>query len=290
MKIAEDKSPILLTGTGRCGTTVLAQILGRQPDFLYIEEPNFITHLFIPFLNGQLTKDLFISGLYKERWRGPMKFCRTMSEMYPSLFGDNGSLPIRPYMKKCMHEIVENSGRPSSQKRFIALNYMLIQIVARTCTVSGKAMWFVKQPSAIIFWRELRRFWPGMKIIHVTRRLEYIVQSRIKREYQANFHDALQICEDRLLAAAQAWETLPKEVFCNISIDDLVASPRDGIDTLFRFLDMVPVPAVIEAAKVLDKTMLSQLGEPSMFFQSNEQTILSNMRKEINGIFGKELV
>ncbi len=286
-RIAESKSPILLTGTGRCGTTILAQILSHQPEFLYVEEPNFITDLFLPFQIGQLNRDQFLSGLHHEGWRGPMKFCRTMSEMYPAIFGDDGCMPIRPYMRERMLKVIEQSGESNSQQRLDIIKIVLYQIIRQTCFVAGRPIWFVKQPSAIIFWRELLHFWPDLKIIHLTRRLEFVVQSRLKRGYQSSFEDALHVCETRLRSVAKAWETLPAGTICNISIEGITASPQEGIDTIFCFLGLTPNKAVVDAVSVLNETALYRSGKPSDLFQPKELVVMSNLRGEINSVFGE---
>lgn len=290
MRIGEKISPILLTGTGRCGTTILAQIFSHQPEFLYVEEPNFITDLFIPFQKGQLNHDQFLSGLHHEGWRGPMKFCRTMSEMYPTIFGDDGCMPIRPYMRERILEIIEKSDQQNSLQRLSIIKTVLHQIINQTCYVTGRSIWFIKQPSASIFWRELLDVWPNLKIIHVTRQLEFVVQSRIKRKYQSSFEDALDVCETRLRSIAKAWQVLPAGTICNVSIEDITASPQQEIDTVFSFLGLTPNKAVVEAGRVLNKATLNRLGKPSDFFLTKEQEVMISLRREINSVFREVLV
>ena len=283
-------APILVTGTGRSGTTVLAEVVSLQPGILHVEEPNFITDLILPYVSGTIEREQFLGGLEVEGWRGPMKVCRTLSEMYPDVFADEGRLPIRPYMRSRFQEILDQETLFPGRDGTKAVSEILGRIIKETCAAAERTVWLVKQPSAILRWQELREFWPHMKIIHVARRLGYVVQSRLKRGYQTTFQDAMAVCESRLWAAAEACRVLPADLFMTIRIEDLASSPRKAIDQVFAFLNLAPTSNVYSAAESIDEAVLYGLGDPREFFSVSEKRTIEALRETLNRRFGQEVV
>ena len=287
MKHLNASAPILVTGTGRSGTTVVAETLALQPNFLHVEEPNFITDLILPYINGLIDEEMLLGSLDKEGWRGPMKICRTLSGMYPHLFDADGRLPIRPYMRKRFQEIL-GLGDMSSNSALVSA--VLDRIISDTCAAADRTVWLVKQPSAILSWRDLRKFWPGIKIIHVTRRLDYVIQSRLKRGYQYSFVEALSVCEARLGAASEACQSLAPEQYINVRIEDFAARPVSTMDRLFNFLGTSTPDIARRSAKAISRDRLHQLGNPRDFFSRQEMDAIRRRRKNINLLFEEDLV
>jgi hypothetical protein len=72
---SDPRSPLVLSGLGRSGTTAVAGCLAAQADVLWVEEPNFVTDLVIPAVSGELPVRDALSRTREEGWRGPMKAC-----------------------------------------------------------------------------------------------------------------------------------------------------------------------------------------------------------------------
>ena len=283
-------TPVLIVGMGRSGTTVLAHVLGHCPDLLHVEEPNFVTSLIIPYLEGGISGKQLLEGVEKEGWRGPMKFCRTMAGMYPVLFDDSGAYPIRPLIKERFTGLVEAcDGKPLGYRRELVQN-VLHEIVQSTCQWTETRRWLVKQPNAVLYCRQLVRFWPDIKVIHVARHLAHVLLSRVVRAYQPTFEKALAVCEERLAAATRLEEVVGHKSVIHVSIEELAGSPESSVMEVTRFLGIDANEQVIRAARTINRTELDRLGKPQSFFTIPQMEEIRAMRGKYNSLFGRTLV
>ncbi len=275
--------PLLICGLGRSGTTVLADCMATQPGLLRVEEPNFVESLVVPFVRGDLTACDVVAGLDHEGWRGPMKICRTITEDYPDTFGVGGPLPIRTYLRECLCALV---ARPPEDARAIA---MLDTIIDDTCRAAGAATWLIKQPSAILEWETLTRWWPGMRILFVGRLLHRTVLSRVKRGFQSSVVGALDVCVSRFRAALDMRSEVPERISF-VSIDAACADPLTILPELCSFLGTPPSEQVRRNLARLDLARLTGLGDPAQHFTREELARIEHVRGELNARLGWELL
>lgn len=279
---------VLIVGTGRSGTTAVANVLSCHPDLLYVDEPNFIDALYLPFARGVLeTHDLF-AGRSNEGWRGAMKLCRSLSEMYPSIFGDTGASPIRPYMQGELTSVVEGVRPRSVAERPEMIRNSLHRIFAWTCAASEKRHWLVKQPRLVLCCDELVKYWEDLRIIHVARRLEYVLRSRLTRGYQTSLTEALTVCIERLEAAARLDRYIDPGRIMHVRIEEIVEDPVNWIGRICSFAKLDPCKPV-QAAGQISKDALYALGPIDSFFSSDEKSRVEAARHKVNNLFKRPL-
>ena len=282
--------PFLIVGMGRSGTTALAQVLARQPGLMHVEEPNFITSLYIPVLEGTLPPEQLLANLRNEGWRGPMKFCRTMAEMYPDVFDDSGRSPIRAMMREECARVLAELHDCGQSRVFDILKSSVERIVEDTCRLRGARRWLVKQPNAVLYCDRLLRLWPGMKVLHVARRLEDVVRSRLVRGYQASFSEALQVCRTRLAAALTLGDAIGPANVRHVSIEHVAECPRQQIEAVCSFLGCTATEATEAAADTITMDALHRLGSAAWSFSVDELAEIAALRQWANDAFGETLV
>lgn len=281
---------LLVVGTGRSGTTIVAHVLAQHREFLYLEEPNFISDLYIPYANGAMDVESLRVALGMEGWRGPMKFCRMMAQMYPVQFADGGRCPVRKLMKREFARIVSEScdGSPTERRRSVVASVDRIMDV--TCHATDRSAWLMKQPSAVLSCAELLWFWPYMKIIHVARRLEWVMLSRLQRGFQKSFDAAIKLCAQRLQGTAKLSSILPRLSVLHIRIEDMCANPLQSLDAIAEFVGFVPNKAMVRECMGISLGRLHALGDPLQYFTVDQLSKIEAVRRDMNRLFGRELV
>ena len=281
---------VLVVGMGRSGTTALANVLSCRPDLLYVDEPNFVDALYIPFALGSLTPRDLLLGLGNEGWRGPMKFCRSLSETYPAVFGDTGESPVRPYMQREFKQVVSDGQSCPITHRPEIIRNSLCRILEWTCRASGRRRWLVKQPRLVLSCEYLVEYWKDMRVIHVARRLEYVLRSRLIRGYQPSFSEALRICVERLEAAAHLRRHLGSDSVMHVRIEDIAESPKEWIKRICDFAKLDIDQMVINEAEHITRKALYALGTVDSFFTSEERAMIEAAREKANHLLGLQLV
>lgn len=280
-------TPILITGTGRSGTTILADIISSDKSLLRVEEPNFITDLIIPYYNGEINVNEFLNGINNEGWRGSMKICRTLSEEYPETFSNLGQMPIRQYLRNRFDEIVNLN--LSEKDIFISLNTILEKIVNDTCYVASKNRWLIKQPSAILYWKQHFEFWPQMKIIFVGRNLYYIILSRLIRGYQNTFNDAFKVCKDRLYALLEAYCEKNERILL-LNITDISQRKDSAYEQICNHCNLSFNDNVKNRFNILRTERLIKIGDPFSYFSLKQKDLIGSLRQEVNITLNYELI
>lgn len=284
------ENPILVVGTGRSGTTAVAKVLSGDPSLLYVDEPNFIDALYFPFAMGRLDPQELIMQIGDEGWRGPMKICRSLSEMYPSVFGDSGAAAIRPYIKSEFSCVVKQAQSRSMAERPEIIRESINRIMEWTCNASGTVCWLIKQPRLALCLDQLVEYWPDLRIVHVARRLEQVLRSRLTRGYQSTFSGALTICMDRLESVARLSRNDNSISMMHVRIEDIAAAPREWFEQICRFVQLDSTPCVLSCANQISEEALYALGPIDSFFSEKDRAVIAASREKINGLFGSQLV
>ena len=280
--------PVLVCGMGRSGTTFIASVVARIDGFLWVEEPNFITQLIIPFGDERLDSSTAVSLLDQEGWRGAMKVCRSLSQMYPNIFGNGGQFPIRRYLPRRLKHYFNNMSRHGLLKKRAVGQKVLREVMIQTLKASGKTRWLLKQPSALETWESLIDYLPGLKSIHVSRDLGRVVLSRVLRGYQNSVKEALSVCRRRLLGAVEMWRTLGNSRMSIVKIEKMAENPNQSLVEICTFLESERNEEALEAVMSIDKDRLLALGVPEETFSNKENIAIEKVREEVNSMFGWE--
>ena len=137
---------------------------------------------------------------------------------------------------------------------------------------------------------KLLEFWPKLKIIHVSRNLRYVVQSRVIRGYQKDVASALNVCYERLNEAYRMYQKLDSSTLLNIKIEQCCFSPSDSLFEICKFIDAEPNEKAVNLMHSINYNHLISLGDPVNRFYKKDIDMIDRVRKEFNTKFGSEII
>lgn len=169
----KQKYPIFIMNTGRCGSTLVSQLIGQHPDILSLSEvwPNRVNlnelfcnkvmtgKQFWNLLSVPMAQDIFKIALYKKtqvqkRALHETNYLRRIA--LPSLVEDYDTLfyAIEKYM-------INLSAYKTGELIIKMFEYIKIKL--------NKKVWVEKTGANLDFLPQWKKMWPDMKLIHIYR-------------------------------------------------------------------------------------------------------------------------
>lgn len=206
------QNPIMIIGTGRCGTTLLSSMLNCHPN-IAVPPESFFWNTFTNLMSyyGDLTKP----------------------DKLHSFIDDVLSTPqISIWSPKVTREqILQNLENPTMCGVFRSL-------MVSWAKLNNKSLWGDNTPQNIYYWKEIQQCIPDIKVIHIVRdgrdvALSYI-NSRFgpKTVYSAATHWTY--CLDKIINIRSS---IPVQQFHELRYEELLTNPEDSLKQICKFLN-----------------------------------------------------
>ena len=250
------RGPILIGGTGRCGTTILVRILARHPEIFtlrwesqFLVAPDGLLHAAERRWHG---RDLrrFLDKM-RGRW-----FERTLNPGRPNEYVAGLGTDVRRDELEAAVALLE---REVPQATTVAAARRLAaefteRLFAPAMRRAGASRWCEKTPRNLLYADRLATAFPDLRFIHIVRDGRDVVASMLAKGFWpiAAGHEFPRMAPYRgpveLEAAARYWTDvlelgdvitagLPSGSYHEIRFEDLVADPRRQLETICAFLD-----------------------------------------------------
>jgi len=232
--ISDPAKIVFVGGTGRSGTHVVAQILGRHSELKNISnEVRF--HVdpggFPDLLAGRITTEQFVEHLRGRWWRG---------------------FALQRLSFKGLHRYVSRADLDAAIERFLAAygsdpetacRALFLELLMPEAEADGKPGLVEMSVHTIVEAPTLHRIFPEAKFIHIVRDGRDAGASRVAQarwiDSPRTLKQGLSWWEERMRAIDAAQKQVPQEQYLAISLDELIdLRRRDTFHRLRRFLEL----------------------------------------------------
>jgi Sulfotransferase family len=226
--------PVFVGGTGRSGTTVLAQLIGEHP--LYAQIPYEARFHAEPMglpgvISGRVSLEEFLT-LMRERW---LKFTPA---------GRKGGLD-RFVEPEQFERALEQFANRFPRRPVEAARQLVRNLLDPVASKAGKPAWVEMTPRNALHAGTLHKLFPEMKLIHIRRTGKDTARSLVAKGWQPNMTEAIKWWADRIRAVRRSTKRIPSENLLVIWLEDLVKRNREGsYRQLLEFLAIEDDPAM----------------------------------------------
>jgi len=212
-------------GSGRSGTSLLAERIARHPDAVYFQEPFWFcdkNRELLAYLRGEADQD---------------EFKRTMARSLRNVqtgFQEQGDTEmLRRYRAKGILadcEKVVNGTMPVMDVR---------AYLTRFAEVSGRRYWIEKTPHNVRNADAIIDVFPDARIVHVIREPKDICASLLKQHWGPKGSQRFSSWYVQVMTdALEAREAVPMGHYLAVEMEDLVRTPHREFGRVLRFLDI----------------------------------------------------
>ncbi len=238
MHQASNQPRILMGGTGRCGTSILATLFASHPDILYFGEPHI-------WLKGygllQMVRGLITPGQYAQFLlaRHRIAMVRILTE-----HGHEGAdevYSVRNITATLQWAFSAPGSRLEQAARFVD------GLFALGLRRWGGRTWAEKTPKTVMHVDLLARMFPQMRYIHILREPKDIYCSVRQKNWGPNtLSEFIQWYNDILRQAWQAQQELDSNQYMTLSMEELVDNPYRTAGVLLAFAGLDSTGGMIE--------------------------------------------
>lgn len=257
--------PIFIGGTGRSGTTILIRLLSKHPEIFTIKWES----QFLVANNGLIDLVHSPKGKLKQKYA---KFKKTMNTHWYERVSNKGKPneysaglieDVSRRQLEQFYELLESYIAGEFELNNPKLIRGLVNVLFVPPTrAAGALRWCEKTPSNLLAIHELYRIYPNMKFINIIRDARDVISSIVARKFwpvaaNKNFpqtHDFKDKQTPELVA--RYWstlleigdklaETIPKENYLELRLEDLVNNQDETIRRVFSFLGHTPTEEIL---------------------------------------------
>jgi len=178
-------NPIFICGTGRCGTTILQQILSKHKNIYSMQyEGRFIVsdHGLINILksNDDDNLDIFKEKMLND-WYISKVYNKGMPNEYAAgLCANIDKSSIESLLDKFHARLNQANNR---EQLLVEIASFITEFYQIQMSATAKTRWLEKTPSNMLFMEELLEIFPNAKLIHIIRDGRDVASSIIRRNF-----------------------------------------------------------------------------------------------------------
>ena len=221
-----DYNPIFIGGTGRCGTTVIGNILGSHPDVLYFAEPRLICDSggILHWVRGGTTYEELEKNLVGQ-FRDTLCYSTCIE----------ASMDV--YSETFISSLAQDVLKPAEDK-VAASGEFLDRLFGTMVFYAGKRWWAEKTPHTVMFTDYLYTMFPHMRYIHVIRDPKDVFASMKEQAWGPKTADEFVEYYNAIMRVAyKASKSIPRNNYKVVSLERL-ATDQVYFKMLMRFLEI----------------------------------------------------
>lgn len=228
--------PVFVGGTGRSGTTIMAELIARSSRYALIPieiqfhaAPRGLAELLQGRVDvGEFRREILERWYYREPNKNGMRGLHAIAAGHA----------VEAALARC---VASYEKRPEQ-----AAATLLHELLDPVAEAQGKAGWVEMSPPSIRVADTLGRAMPDAKFIHAVRDGRDVASSVANLRWGPNdFWSALSWWEEELLAMFKAQHKLPESQILTLGLEDLVVHRRrESYERLQSFLGLDDEPAM----------------------------------------------
>lgn len=218
------QNPIIIIGTGRCGTTLLASMLNCHPNIAAPPE-SFFWNTFSNLLS----------------YYGDLKDSSNMHRFIDDVLRIPHISVWSPKVTK--DQILENLGSPTPCGVYRSL-------MTSWCRLNGKSRWAEHTPHNIFYWKEINECMPNTKVIHIVRDGRDVALSYINARFgPKTIYSAAKHWSHCLSKIEIIKSSIHKERFHELRYEELIEKPEHSLSAVCEFLNERYLPEMLDFYK-----------------------------------------
>jgi hypothetical protein len=235
----ESSHPILIGGTGRCGTSILGAMLMESPKIFPFFEPDALHRLFVRyFLRVQLP-----FGLSRQIYANRLSRSLIYSANWYRL---QATEPLEEsFSAQTVNAALEASFRDCRRTGDYLAQFdeFCGRLLGGFVSKAGRKRWCVKQPGYL--YKNLDtvyRMHPKMRFIHIVRDGRDVISSMVEQPWAKRwpkpmrFAMALNKWSKTLVRGARLEKDIPKGQFLTVRFEDLINDTDYVLSSIFEFV------------------------------------------------------
>lgn len=237
---ATDTKPILIGGTGRCGTSLLGAMLMETPNIFPFLEPEGLHRLFVDYLLRAPVPFRLFKGPFSRRVSRGLLYAGQWYRDHDEAALEKAFSPTA-VLTTLEEAFIGCRSRGEYAARFDRFLETLLGGFARQC---GRRRWCVKQPGYLYQHLDtIHRLHPNLRFVHIVRDGRDVVASILKQPWklsrnpQRRFRQAVQLWARTLEAGHVHEANTPAAARLTLRFEDLVANPLPELHRLFEFIE-----------------------------------------------------
>lgn len=263
--------PIFVGGTGRCGTTIVGQLLDqsasialtRPPELHFLTDEDGLVEVIDtprrqpPELYRKLRKRAYrsIGGLESDRYlagsrQTPDRFACLLQARWYDRAGQRGNIRglVEEVDRADVARVAREFGSEYRRDRVEAARSLLHQIVDPMARRRGKTCWVDTTPPNVRSSVGLFRIYPRLRLINVIRDGRDVAASMTHRLWAPDdVLEAIRYWHDLMLEGHRAMAQLPNDRVLTIQMEDLVSRDRKAtFERIVMFLKLEDVASMRE--------------------------------------------
>lgn len=238
MHQASDQPRILMGGTGRCGTSILATLFEMHPEVLYFPEPHIWLKGYglLQMVRGEITLEQYAQWLIERH--------RPMMVKWLAEHGHDGAdevYSVRNTRATLQWAFSLPGSRLEQAARFVD---GLFSLGLRRW---GGQTWAEKTPKTVMHVDMLNQMFPQMRYIHIFREPKDIFCSvRGKPWGPNNLAEFIHWYNDIMRRAWQARQGLDDGRYMTLSLEQLTSNPGQAARVILTFTGLSALDEVVE--------------------------------------------
>jgi sulfotransferase family protein len=243
---SEHTAPVFVGGTGRSGTTILAQLIGSHSRYAFIPS-EFRVHAEAQGLPAFVKGNLDASGLealMERYWSYELEHPRGGSRGLSSLVS-----------RKELDDAVERFLPRAAENPEVAARVFVHDLLDPIAHRAGKPSWVEMTPINIMQGALLSSVLPDAKFLHIMRDGRDTVCSLVARNWLPSIEDAIEWWGPRRTKTLLGAASIPADRVHTLTLEDLIRDDRDA--TYQGLLDFLAIDDEPEMRSFFDTGMRS---------------------------------
>ncbi len=246
VQIGTDR-PIFVGGTGRCGTSLLVQSLGKHPDLLMFEESRYFDKegAIIRALMGHPMDDVLLRDLFGHRRK---MLIRSLVRLpVDGVLDEVDSFFTEEILEREVQDAFAGTGNAVE-----ALRVLTDRLFMRPTRAVGASRWVEKTPHTVEQVHHLHSLFPDLLYLHTIRNPLDVASSVFKRPWGPKNAEEFVTYYNGIMHRAEQAHTLLTQAagnddhYCVVEFEEYCSRPEETLAGMIRFLQLRVDDAIME--------------------------------------------
>lgn len=240
-------APVVVVGSPRSGTTLLADLLGCHPEWSAIYETPFVVDVAAEVLSGKPRRTVEANvRRIMDAWTAPLPHRPDNASPHERfVHGANHVLFEREQALAATETLLKTAHHDAWAIR--ALSRWATSLMDLHARRDGKPGWINKFPEYALCLGLIDQLFPGVRVVHAVRDGRDVALSILGKPMGAHTVDRVAQQWQKTVRAAMAWGEQHPDRYLEVRYEDVIAEPAVALHRLYAWMGSVdpdPTPAL----------------------------------------------